>query len=242
MKKRKKIRDLIYVSGEHQTNCFCSYGIEFHEFMNSVNNRPENLLLLKHNFANAKWNQHSRFDYVTQKEINELIEDNVYGYGDFCWVDFASEEDLDALSNIQIAELLFFGHLGMPLYNLPKTRFSYFAHDDGWFNKLYVTDLYDYEIILARVITLKLHKLTGRNFYDIPKEISSVLLECTSDGLFIDLSRIIKSKTELKIPITAIGHYKDMDKVYDLRDEISDYKVWLVYSNSKKLWKLIPED
>jgi hypothetical protein len=79
MKKRKKIRDLIYVSSEHQTNCFYSYGIEFHEFMNCVYNRPENLLLLKHNFDNAQRNQHSSFDYVTKQEINELIEDHVYG-------------------------------------------------------------------------------------------------------------------------------------------------------------------
>ncbi|MDQ0896174.1 hypothetical protein QFZ80_000002 [Paenibacillus sp. V4I7] len=208
--------------------------------MNCVYNRPENLLLLKHNFGNAQWNQHSRFDYVTKQEINELIENNVYGYGDFCWVDFSEEEDLDTLSNNQIAELLFFGHLAKPLHNVPKKRFAYFAHDDGWFNKLYITDLHDYEILLARVITLKLHKLTGRKFFDIPKDISSVLLECTKDGLFIDLSRVIKSKVEFKIPITAIGHYRDMDKVYDFREEISDYKVWLVYS--KKLWKLIKED
>ncbi|WP_307544698.1 MULTISPECIES: hypothetical protein [unclassified Paenibacillus] len=155
-------------------------------------------------------------------------------------MDFSEEEDLDTLSNNQIAELLFFGHLAKPLHNVPKKRFAYFAHDDGWFNKLYITDLHDYEILLARVITLKLHKLTGRKFFDIPKDISSVLLECTKDGLFIDLSRVIKSKVEFKIPITAIGHYRDMDKVYDFREEISDYKVWLVYS--KKLWKLIKED
>jgi hypothetical protein len=155
-------------------------------------------------------------------------------------VDFSKKEDLDALSNIQIAELLFFGHLAKPLNKVPKRRFAYFAHDDGWFNKLYVTDLHDYEILLARVITLKLHRLTGRKYYDIPKDISSVLLEFTRDGLFIDLSRAIKSTFEFKVPITAIGHYTDMDKVYDFREEVSDYKVWLVYS--KKLWKLIKED
>jgi hypothetical protein len=241
MKKKKKIRDLIYVSSEHQNNyCFYSYGIEFHEFMNCVHNRPENLLLLKHNFDNPLWNPHSRFDYVTKQEINELIDDYVYGYGDFCWTDFSKEEDLNALSNTQIAELLFFSHLARPLQNVPKVRFAYFAHDDGWFNKLYVTDLHDYEILLSKVIILKLQELTGRKFENIPEEISSVLLESTKDGLFIDLSKAIKSSVEFKIPITAIGHYTDMDKVYDFREEIRDYKVWLVYS--KKLWKLINED
>ncbi|MCD9024161.1 hypothetical protein [Cohnella silvisoli] len=240
MKKRKKIRDLIYVSSEYQTNCFYSYGVEFHEFMDCVDNRPENLLLLKHNFDSAQLNQYSRFDYVTKQEINELIEDNVYCYGDFCWVDFSKEEDLDALSNNHIAELLFFGHLAKPLHNIPKERFAYFAHDDGWFNKLYVTELNDYEILLARIIALKLHKITGRKIFAIPEDISSLLIDYTRDGLFIDLSKVIKSKVELKIPITTIGHFTDMDKVYDIRDEISDYTVWLVYS--KKLWKLMKED
>ncbi|MDQ0878930.1 hypothetical protein QFZ77_007589 [Paenibacillus sp. V4I3] len=146
---------------------------------------------------------------------------------------------MDALSNIQIAELLFFSHLARPLHNVPKERFAYFAHDDGWFNKLYVTDLHDYEMLLSKVIILKLQKLTGRKLENIPKEISSVLLESTRDGLFIDLSKTIKNSIELKIPIAAIGHFTDMDKVYDFREEISDYKVWLVYS--KKLWKLIKE-
>ncbi|TJY41995.1 peptide ABC transporter permease [Cohnella pontilimi] len=240
MRKRKKIRDLLYISGEHQTKCFYSYGIEFREFMNCVPNSPENLLLLKHSFHHAQWNQHSGFEYVTKQNLHDLIEDDVYGYGDFCWVDFSNEQDLDGLTDKQIAELLFFAHRAKPLNQIPMRRFAYYAHDDGWFNKLYVTELDDYKNLLARVIALKLQKLTGRKFHDIPIELSSVLLECTRDGLFIDLSRVIKSTTELKIPITAIGHYTDMDKVNDFREEIKDYKAWLVYS--KKSWKLIKED
>ncbi|AZN41867.1 hypothetical protein [Paenibacillus albus] len=238
MVKRKNIWDLIYVSREGQENCFYSYGIEFHEFISCIFNRPENILLLRHQFFNAQWNQHSRFDYVTKQELDELIQDNVYGYGDFCWVDFSEEEDLDALNNNQIAELLFFGHLEKPLHNIPKVRFAYYAHDDGWFNKLYVTYLHDYEILLAKIITSKLYQLTGRKIADIPADISSVLLDFTKNGLFINLSRVINSKVELKIPITTVGHYTDMDRVYKLREEISDDEVWLVYS--KRLWKLAP--
>ena len=55
-------------------------------------------------------------------------------------------------------------------------------------------------------------------------------------GLFIDLSKIKKSRNEVAIPITAIGHYRDMDKVYDLRDEIEEYKLYLVYS--QKSWRM----
>ncbi|MBP3962903.1 hypothetical protein [Paenibacillus lignilyticus] len=237
MKKKKTIRDIIYVSHMHPNNCFYSYGIEFHEFMIGVFPKPENLILLQHQFSNAQWNPRTRFDYVTREELDELIEDDVYGYGDFCWVDLAKEEDLDALSNDQIAELLFFGHLARPLHQVPKARFAYYAHDDGWFNKLYVTDLHDYEMLLANVIAEKLRKLTGRKFEAIPKDIATALLESTRDGLFIDLSKAIKDAAEYKIPLTAVGHFTDMDKIYGLRDGITEYNAWLVYS--EKAWKLV---
>ena len=164
----------------------------------------------------------------------------MYGYGDFCWVDFSKEKDLDELTKDEIAGLLFFSHLAKPLHNLPKVRFAYYAHDDGWFNKLYVTHLQDYEILLSRVIILKLFKLTGLKLENFPKEISALLIESTRAGLFIDLSKIVNNSIELKIPITAIGHYTDMNKVYDFREEITNYQVWLVYST--KSWKLIKQE
>lgn len=238
MKKNYDFRDLIYVSGnEFDHKCFYSYGIEFREFMSCVEQRPENLILLKHNFDNAILNLHSRFEYVTAQEINELIDDDVYGYGDFCWVDIDTVEALDTMSKQQIAELLYFGHLAKPLHEIPKVRFAYYAHDDGWFNKLYVTELADYEHILSKILVLKLKGITGRAFADIPANISKVLLEATKEGLFIDLLKLKQSKAEVMIPLTAVGHYRDMDKVYELRSEMMDCKIWLVYSEDN--WKLV---
>ncbi|WP_052675853.1 hypothetical protein [Paenibacillus sp. IHBB 10380] len=240
--KKNKIRDLIYVSRTNDQQCFYSYGIEFFEFINSIPNRPENLILLNHHFDYARRNQHTNFEYVTRLEIELLLDDDVYGYGNFCWVDFAKEEDLNRLSNGQIAELLFFSHMAKPMKSIPMNRFAYYAHDDGWFNKLYVTDLRDYESLLSNVIINKLGLLTGRLFPKLPSDISSILLECTREGLFIDLSKIIKTRGKLKIPIASVGHYTDMDKVYDFKEHIDEYKVIIEYSNVNKSWKVIRED
>jgi hypothetical protein len=50
---KNMIRDLIYVSGNTEDKIFYSYGIEFREFMNSYQDKPESLVLLKDNFDNA---------------------------------------------------------------------------------------------------------------------------------------------------------------------------------------------
>ncbi|MGG4345804.1 hypothetical protein [Paenibacillus lautus] len=231
---KQNLRDLIYVNGKEQHNqCFYSYGIEFYEFMSCVHNRPENLVLLKHKFEGTQWNNQSRLDYVTSEEVDHLIADYVYDYGDFCWVDFETGDTLDKLTKLQIAELLTFAHLSEPLHEIPKARFAYYAHDDGWFNKLYVSDLEDYKILLSRVIVSKLHRLTRRIMENIPDDIAALLLESTKEGLFIDFSKIVKSRASISVPVTTVGHYLDMDKVYEFRDEITEYKVWLTYSNRK---------
>jgi len=241
MKKLKlNVRNFIYVNGmDYNNNCFYSSGIEFNEFMSCINNRPENLILLKHSFFNAHRNADSRFDFVTSQEINELINDNVYSYGDFCWVDFNTLEDLDRMSDLQIAEFLFFGHMAKPLYSIPNSRFAYYAHDDGWFNKLYVTQIEDYQVMLSRVITHKLRSITKRSYIEIPLDVSEHIIHLTREGLLIDFAKVQKSKIGVMLPITIVGHDTDMDNIIKLKDEISEYKIWLEYS--RKAWKLIVE-
>ena len=233
LKQRKQIRDLIYVNSNLKEKYFYSYGIEFKEFMNAVSDPPDNLILLKHNFNGADWNQHTRFDIVTKNEIDQLINDNVYNYGDFCWVDFLSEDDLNRMNNEEIAELLFFGHLANPLRKLPITRFAYYAHDDGWFNKLFVNQLSDYSILLSKVIINKINVFSGRNYVSISAELEHQLLEKTTNGLLIDFKKIIKNRNEIRIPVSEVGQFTDMDKVYDMRSEITDCNTWLIFSNKK---------
>lgn len=243
MKKNKQVRDLVYVSGDIEAKLFYSYGIEFPEFMNSCKDRPKTLVLLKHNFDHSQWNFRSRFDFVNKDEIDRLIDDDVYGYGDFCWIDLENEAELDRLSDEDIAELLFFGHLAKPLHQASLSRiinrFAYYAHDDGWFNKLYVNSVEDYKTMLANVIIDKLRIVTDRIVSSFPEDISSILLDRTIEGLFIDFRSVIKNRTQVRLPVTVVGHYTDMDKVYSLRDEIDIYKIWLEYS--KETWKLINE-
>ncbi|WP_438431606.1 hypothetical protein [Gorillibacterium sp. sgz500922] len=241
MKSKPKSRDCLYLCRcQEEMDGFYSYGIEFHEFIACVHSRPENLILLKHQFGDAQWNRHTRLDYVTKQELPELLEDNVYGYGDFCWVDIRREEDLDQLNDSQVAQLLFFGHLAKPLNGIPMERFAYYAHDDGWFNKLYVARVEDYAGMLARCIPFKLRNLYKRDCADLPVNLADALVQTAADGWVIDFAKARLSRTQIQLPLTTIGFYTDMDQMFERKGQIKESDRWLVYSQRR--WQLSTEE
>src|SRR5690606_13912669 len=112
-------------------------------------------------FNDGHFHMNTKFDYVNQENIKQLITDNVYDYGDFCWLDFDDEEKLDLLSNEEIAELLFLGHmknhLRAPFYGKLSNRFAYLADEDGLLNKTYYKSWVDFYHVLGTSIALKLN-------------------------------------------------------------------------------------
>lgn len=234
---KEDCRDLIYVSRPHADDLFCyAYGIEFAEFLSGVKPPLANLLLLNHRFDAAKWNPHTGLEYVTAAEIGRLIEDDVYGYGDFCWVDVERKEDLNRLTRPQIAELLLFGHLAETLDDLPLARFAYYAHDDGWFNKTYFAVAEDYAGMLSGVVRSKLSLFAGQELNDLPETVQTGIMAYATDGLFIDFLRMEIEDSRIRVPIATVGHHRDMDLVYGLRDRTPDVRAWLDYADGK--WKL----
>ena len=111
MKKRHQdIRDLVYVHLNQADQYVLSYGIEFAEFAAAFSGSLNHLLLLKHRFEDADFNMHTLLEYCPEERINNLAAEDVYGYGDFCWIDFSEEDLLNELTGQEIAELLYLGH------------------------------------------------------------------------------------------------------------------------------------
>src|SRR5699024_6941087 len=117
------------------------YGIEFKEFIEVNKDYIPNLLLLKHQFDQAHFNLRTGLEYVDQERLAKLQTEDVYSYGDFCWLDFEEDINLEQLEGQEIAELLYMGHfkdhLHLPFYEKLNNQFVYLAHDDGWYNKVY---------------------------------------------------------------------------------------------------------
>jgi hypothetical protein len=253
-KRHQDIRDLVYVHLNQGDQYVMSYGIEFAEFAAAFSGSLNHLLLLKHRFEDADFNMHTLLEYCPEERIHSLAVDNVYGYGDFCWIDFSEEALLNELTGQEIAELLYLGHqkqhLKHPFYNKLANRFVYLAHDDGFFNKTYYRSFKDFFHVLSESITdklgtLKLEKsLLGikrkRTYPSINKEIFLSLTPFIKEGICISLRDIDLQRNRLEIPIWVIGDFASMDDMYEEYEQIvgEPPHAKIIFDKKAKEWKL----
>jgi hypothetical protein len=253
-KHHQDIRDLIYIHLNQTDQYVMSYGIEFSEFVSAFSGSLNHLLLLAHRFDDADFNMHTQLDYCPEERINKLAADDVYGYGNFCWIDFIEEEVLNELTGQEIAELLYMGHLlhhlKSPFYHKLGNRFVYLAHDDGWFNKTYYKSFKDFFHLLSEVISGKLGGLNleksilgfrkKRTYPQVNKEILLSLMPFIKEGMCISLRDVNHQRGRIEIPIWVIGDFANMDDMVDEYEQISlkPCHAKIIFDKKTKEWKL----
>jgi hypothetical protein len=138
------MRDYLYLWNDPAQHFIVASGITFEDLMPSL--VPDRgLLLLAHGEPNAaRFDSSSRFAFVPPDAISLMSREDIYSWGDFCWVDFAGR-DLPEISKQDTVELLYFCHMAEPLGKKAevaalRNRFMSWAHDDGWYLKLYYND------------------------------------------------------------------------------------------------------
>jgi hypothetical protein len=236
----RKLRDVIYINSNIDKNLVKFYGIQFKDFIKCTPNPINNVLLIEHEYSSEKYHIQSQFMYTTEENIHDLANDDIYNYGDFCWVDFNQETSLDLLEPQEIAELLYLGHKYSPLnsafFQSLNNQYAYCAHDDGWICLLYCRNIEDFSHVIANYITGKLSTSKRRKIYPFDDELRLKLLENSLSGLLIDFDKIIKTERTIEIPIYQIGKYDDMDEMYNdikIHRTNSKNKAWLVHKNKK---------
>lgn len=254
-KQNQEIRDLVYVHLNENGQYVISYGVEFVEFALSLPRSLNHLLLLKHKFDDGEVNRHTQLEYVTKDMIRKLAQDNIYGYGDFCWIDFEENEGLDELSGNEIAELLYLGHLKqhlkMPFYNKLGNRYVYLSRDDGWFNKTYYRHMNDFYRMLGQVISIKLADLKlektliglrkKRSYPPVNLDIILSLSKFMREGTVFSLRNAVQNRNRIEIPIWVIGDFDNMDDMFEeynqMKTEKCDAK--LVFEKRNREWTLV---
>jgi hypothetical protein len=134
------MRDYLYIWNDPVEHFILASGIEFKALSKAVIHKS--LWLLDSEFYGGKMNFPGRFVFVTEEAEKELVRDDVHGYGDFSWADSKYDHELE-LTKKEIAELAYFARCSEPYdwIGMPSLRndFLVFAHDDGWFLKMYYT-------------------------------------------------------------------------------------------------------
>lgn len=256
MKKRNyNVRDIIYIHLNEREQYVVTYGIEFAEFAESLFESLNNLLLLKHRFDDGDFNMHTLHEYVPREKLSKLMEEDVYGYGDFCWIDFEEEESLNELSEQGIAELLYLGHmkehLKSPFYNQLSNRYVYLAHDDGYINKTYYRNYNNFYKMLGTVIPSKIDQIkVERSLFSfkkpkpyppIPNEIFTSLKSFMKEGVLLSIKDAEQSRVKMEVPIWVIGDFADMDDMYEEYESVVNQpcEAKLVFDKKSRVWKII---
>lgn len=230
-----KSRELLYLAFNEEEKKVLSYGIEFNEFISCLKERPKNILVLEGNYWGSEFDFTTRCEVCHQEDIDEFIAEEVYNYGDFCWIDFVELDGLKSLTPIEVSELLYLGKLQQPVkspfFDKLENCFVYLAHDDGWRNLIYYKDLEDYGRILNNLIVAKLKKMHNKSVISLSECVVKELVELSKFGLAIDFDRILEDKEEdsFELKMYGLGIIKDMDKMYN---DYERYKAKASHSKS----------
>ena len=153
-------KDILYLNSNIK-NCEYVYsGISFNDFIKSLNNKFENIVLLKADYIGNSFRRN--FEIVEGIEnIIKLAKEDIYG--DFSFVDCSKNDSIEKLEDMEIAELLFLKHMKYPLnspfFDALGNRFVYLSHDNDFYCKLYCKTENDILNMLSYKIQNKLTKL-----------------------------------------------------------------------------------
>lgn len=221
-------KNLIYVHMNYTHKYVLSYGIEFPEFMDSIPFKPANLLLLKHKFEDGYFNMHTLLHYASEEGIQQLMNDHVDRYGDFCWIDFTDEDDLNEMESQSLAELLYLSHMKAPLrppfYRILGNQYAYLTQEDGFFNRTYYKHWEHFYGMLGGVLSTKISPKRERSFFGrlrsrsippVPLEVLQVYTDFMCEGLAFSLEKVTVDRQRAVIPIWVIGDFQDMDEMVE---------------------------
>ena len=216
----RKMRDVFYVYADFDESSYIYYGMEFKEFILCCPVEIRNILVTDGNYITNSFNRTWFLETaVGREEILELSKEDLYGLGNFHWLDYDSEEDLDRCTPEEQAEVLYLSHFGKPLkspfFSGMNNQFVYLAHDDGWFCKLYCREMSVFREILANKIIEGFKAVSRRKIAPMVESLKDQLLEMTREGLLVDFSHVYKDRKSLSLNFYTIGRFTDMDEMYN---------------------------
>lgn len=208
-------------------------GLSLKQFIHSVEVLP-NILLLKHNYEDGSFNMHTQFDFVMSQEIKKFVKKMTDNTHDLCWVDFIDENDVNQLTPIEQAELLYISHkkesIGSPFFSKLQNRYVYYLSASDKVTKVYFRFLEDSEVLVSNLYNHIIKEKEGNGSFWRRKSkeklptLDPVFLKAyrtfAKDGALLSLYKMDKPANSYGVEIRTLADYDYPDEVWDDLDVI----------------------
>lgn len=155
------MRNYLYIWHDPKNQLIVASGIEFKDFM-PIFCGHGGLVLIEHKSEVAGHDSESGFDFVTNAGFSQLMNEDIYSWGNFVWIDY-KVSIFPKLSDVEVSEILYFAHEGKPLNSVTiqglENQFMAYIHDDGWYLKIYYSNWVEFEILINTMIPSSIGKL-----------------------------------------------------------------------------------
>ena len=244
-KRMVTMKDIFYIDFFPEESHVVTSGLGFCDFYDGIASKPKNMLLLSSRCWHAKRHSKIYMEYVDEENFPKLYKDDIYNYGDFCWIDYENEASLEKVTPQELAELLYFDHYHEPLrsafFESLGNRYFYCAHDDDWWTMVYMRNLDDMLPVLERKILTEL-KGRKKSIPPIPPEIVGQVYEICKQGAIFDFERACFSHGYSGVEYYLAGRIENMDEMHRtldrLREKHDSPGGWLGYQSKKHSWSI----
>ncbi|MCT3554993.1 hypothetical protein EFS13_05470 [Lentilactobacillus buchneri] len=247
--------NLIFINTNPISNMILSSGITAADFINGLDELPQNIILLNNDDQAANgYNSHSKFNLINGTgEIRTYLLRNPDQKKKF--IDFDVEDSVNNLSPFEIAELLYLAHMGTPMgrpfSSKLNNHYIYLSQDNGTIRSYY-RRFSDFNHVLEIAIKRNLREthntlrvfLSPLAIKDIDRSILLDLITKANDGLFISFDSLRERSRTYHIPLRIL---KDPDQVSIILptgkvDENTVYAGDLTYNLQTSKWHLEWQD
>ncbi|USS93546.1 hypothetical protein M8332_01395 [Fructilactobacillus ixorae] len=220
------LHNLIYLRVSLTEQFGIAWGINAADFINGIREIPHSILLLNDDFERSnRYNSHAKFPLVMgRSQVREYILGDQPGGNRHQWLDYQTEDGIDSLTDGEIADLLYLGHMGIPTYR--RTPFLGKLHNEivyvggnNGFKRVYFLNLIEQDHILA--LSIKRHLREFRNakrlfsrplpIKDLEQPILTQLVQLSRRGVILAFELTKEQHRRFEIPL--LSKKTEQDKV-----------------------------
>ena len=244
----------IYVHLDTISNALTSKGITMDDFEKNMSLYPENILLLDPQAVEGEYERHTGLKIIRgEKDIKRyFMLQKEQSHRLVKWIDYKDISLVTQLTPMEIAELLYFGHMGTqlhsPYFYKLQNNYVYFEKPNH-VSKIYYRHLDDFYYILEQKLIKQVteKRQERRLFFKKPKTINRMPTDLLKDmkrilqeGVVFDFSQPEFYQGKYKIPIYVV---EDQVQLVDYqRFEKDDQIGMLEYDDRDGCWILTEEE